>query len=72
MTILRYPATKANGLPCPDNWYVANEYADGTFTITLSRSAALKFYSDTEANQFNERQMRLGHITEPFIKQREK
>lgn len=69
MVILRYKASKTNGMPCGEYWYVAREYADGSFTITLNRQRAHEF-TQTDADSFNQRQLVLGHITQPFESQK--
>lgn len=66
MILLRYQANKMSGAPSGEYWYVANEFADGTFTITMNRKNALQFSTEEAADAFNQRQVRLGHITAPF------
>lgn len=57
---------KSNGLKGNGYWYVAYSYADGTFTMTTNRANALTFDRESNADSFNQRQLKLGHISAPF------
>lgn len=66
MILLRSPALKANGLKSNGWWYVAREFPDGTFTITMNKSRAKDFKSEAEADAFNQGQLNLDHLSKPF------
>lgn len=66
MIVLTYPACKASGQPNGKTWYIASEFQDGAFTLTLNRSNALQFATEAAADAFNQRHMQRGQLTNPF------